>query len=232
MAQNEKSRRDFLKESAAGVVGVTVLSHAAVSNAAGAIDTPSVDKKQLVSALGDTIIPTAPGYSGYQHLEAYGITDEVLKALPGITQQDMDVFNAATREFFGGKSFVELSADQRTEFLTWIVASFPAGSYSDSESKPEQTAKLGANVKTLQQVFRTVRNRILVTFYRNFPEDKVARDKNDLPLLPPGDQHQIVNPNTKQLVTGWDVAGFPGPLTWEEEEARRAKWMKIKWFKD
>jgi hypothetical protein len=30
-------------------------------------------------------------------------------------------------------------------------------------------------------------------------------------------------------VTGWDVAGFRGPLTWEEEERRRAYYKKIDW---
>ena len=42
---------------------------------------------------------------------------------------------------------------------------------------------------------------------------------------------RIVNPNTQQLVTGWDVAGFPGPLSWDEE-TRRAKWKKIRWVND
>jgi hypothetical protein len=31
------------------------------------------------------------------------------------------------------------------------------------------------------------------------------------------------------LVTGWDIAGFAGPLSWEEEEERRAKYKKINW---
>ncbi|MBI4463424.1 MAG: GMC family oxidoreductase, partial [Acidobacteria bacterium] len=46
------------------------------------------------------------------------------------------------------------------------------------------------------------------------------------------DTHQITNPNTKQLVTGWDVAGFKGPMEWEEEEQRRAMMKKAYpfWF--
>ncbi len=30
----------------------------------------------------------------------------------------------------------------------------------------------------------------------------------------------------KKLVTGWDIAGFKGPLGWEEEEQLRAKAKK------
>jgi hypothetical protein len=70
---------------------------------------------------------------------------------------------------------------------------------------------------------------VLVVYYQNYPEHRLARDKNDVPILPPGDQHQITNPNTERIVTGWDVAGFRGPLTWEEEERRRAYYKTIDW---
>jgi len=30
-------------------------------------------------------------------------------------------------------------------------------------------------------------------------------------------------------VTGWDIAGYRGPLTWEQEEKRRAEVQKIHW---
>jgi hypothetical protein len=30
-------------------------------------------------------------------------------------------------------------------------------------------------------------------------------------------------------VTGWDVAGFMGPLSWEEEERRREIVKRIDW---
>src|SRR5581483_3845908 len=216
----------------ASALGASILPKTILAAGSDLNNAPVVDKKRLVAALGDAIIPTAPGYPGYQRLEQYGITDEVLKALPGVTQQDLNVFNAATAEFFGGKSFLELDSNQREDFLNMIVASFPPDTFGSAggggASSAQLAAKLDANaVKTLQNVFRAVRTRVLQVFFRNFPEDKIGRDNNGLPLLPPGDLHQIVNPNTKQLVTGWDIAGFPGPLSWEEEQERRARWMKI-----
>jgi hypothetical protein len=234
---NKITRRDFLKESGAGVAAIGVLSQKLAAKSADLANAPAVDRKRLIEALAETLIPTAEGYPGYQHLEQYGITEEVLKGLQMLSQQDLNLFNAAAGEVYSGKSFLDLDPEQRTEYLHFIVASFPAGAYNDPGPAKSSAAELSAQVdrnavETLQKVFRFTRNRVLVTFYRNFPEDRVARDKNGLPLLPPGDLHQIIDPNTKQLVTGWDVANFPGPLSWEEEEARRAKWMKIRWEND
>lgn len=231
------TRRDFLKESGAGVAVIGVLSQKlGAKNAADLAHAPAVDRKRLIEALAETLIPTADGYPGYQHLEVHGITDEVLKGLQMLTPQDLNVFNAAAGELYSGTSFLDLNPEQRAEYLHLIVASFPAGTYNDPEPT-KSSADLTSHVEqsalsTLQKVFRFTRNRVLITFYRNFPEDRIARDKNGLPVLPPGDLHQIIDPNTKQLVTGWDVANFPGPLSWEEEEARRAKWMKIRWEND
>ena len=234
---NKITRRDFLKESGAGVAAIGVLSHKLAAKSADLANAPAVDRKRLIEALAETLIPTADGYSGYQHLEPYGITDEVMKGLQMLSQQNLNLFNAAAGELYSGKSFLDLDPEQRAEYLHLIVASFPAETYNDPEPAKTSAAELTAHVDhdaiaTLQKVFRFTRNRVLVTFYRNFPEDHIARDKNGLPLLPAGDLHQIIDPNTKQLVTGWDVANFPGPLSWEEEEARRAKWMKIRWEGD
>jgi len=66
-------------------------------------------------------------------------------------------------------------------------------------------------------------------FYSNFPEGKIARDANGIPISKPGELHQITNPNTPDLVTGWDIAGYRGPLTWEQEEKQRAEVQKIHW---
>jgi len=236
------SRRQFVKNTGAAVVGASVLPRVVLSKSAVDIrNAPAVDRKQLISALGDTLIPTAQGYPGYRRLEQYGITEEVFKGLQDVPQQDWNVFNACSGEFFSGKSFVDLSGDQRAEFLNLIVDSFPPETFNAANlvEAPHGGAAKGAGslpgkfedsvVQTLQRVFRLVRARVFTTFYRNFPEDHIARDKNKIPILPPGDLHQIVNPNTEQLLTGWDVAGFPGPLSWEEEEQRRAQWMKIRW---
>ena len=101
-----------------------------------------------------------------------------------------------------------------------------AGSGSLADALPAQT------IETVQMIFRLVRIRVMTVFYQNFPENKIARDANRIPILPAGDQHQILDPNTSELVTGWDVANFPGPLSWAEEEERRARWMKIHWHSD
>ena len=235
------SRREFLKETGVGALGVGVLLPGVLR--AEVVDysqAPAVDKKELVAALGDTIIPTDMGYPGYRRLEQYGISEEVLEGLRGIQQEEWNVFNAVTGEFFQGKSFVELQEGERAEFLEIVAESFPAdtfevGSASAGKSKPagSLTAKLSKEyVDKMQKVFRLTRVRVFRVFYQNFPEHKIARDQNKIPVLPAGDLHQIINPNTPRLVTGWDVANFPGPLSWEEEEARRAKWMKIHWHED
>src|SRR5262249_41908137 len=80
--------------------------------------------------------------------------------------------------------------------------------------------------KTRLQIFyRGARARILSVYYRNYPEHEVKRNAQGEPILKPGDTHQIHNPNTKKLVTGWDIAGYRGQPDWEEEEEQRA-WAK------
>lgn len=244
------SRREFLKSmgAGAGAIGVSVALPRVLSAASVDLsNAPAADKKQLIAALGDIIVPTAQDDPGYKSLEQYGITDEVLKGLQGISQQDCNVFNAAAGEFYNGKGFLDLNEEQRTEFVHRVVDSTPKGSYVGGlkygaelevqEATPAAAAALAAKfdagvVQTLQKVFRFTRSRVFLVYYQNFPENHIARDKNKIPILPPGDQHQIINPNTKELVTGWDVANFPGPLSWQEEESRRAKWMKIHWHND
>lgn len=247
MTHKEISRRRFLKTTGAVTIAASVgAPHILSAATVDPSDAPFVDIKQLVASLGNTIIPTAEGDPGYKTLESYGITDEVLKALP-LDQQDCNVFNAAPTDFFNGKSFLDLTEEQRTEFLQMVVDDFPPGAFAGAlaagpgvfvqaveEAKPNGSGqliqKLDANtIKTVQNIFRLTRSRVFSVFYQNFPENHVARDANNFPILPPGDLHQIINPNTKQLVTGWDIANFPGPLSWEEEEARRNQWKKIHW---
>jgi hypothetical protein len=248
------SRRWFLK-----TTGLSSLSFWGVLNRLWAgppaqAGLPAVDPKRLVAALGDTIIPTAEGYPGYKRLEQHGITDEVLKGLEGISQADFDLFNAASRDLFNQRLFVDLNEQDRAVFLQTLVESFPAGSFgvadfsalTHAERNRQDPATLGEEPRAkarqalsatlppetlarVQNLFRLVRIRVLTIFYQNFPENEIARDQDGIPILAPDDQHQILNPNTSELVTGWDVANFPGPLSFAEEEARRAKWMKINW---
>lgn len=197
---------------------------------------PAVELKALIAAMGDTLIPSAPGYPGYRGLEGHGITEEVIRGLQGIDQKEFAVMNAATRDFFDGTLFIDLDEEKRTRFLQMVANSFPAGSFGEPAMSVEDGSLQGIlsteTIGIIQKLFRLVRIRILIVFYQNFPENKIARDANRMPVLSPDDQHQILDPNTSDLVTGWDVANFPGPLSWTEEEERRARWMKIHWHSD
>ena len=125
MEKERITRREFLKETGAGTLGVGIALPQMLS--AQAVDysqAPAVDRKQLVAALADTIIPTADGYPGYRRLERHGISDEVLKGLTGIRSEEFNVFNAAAREYFA-EPFVELKEEERTAFLEVVVESSP-----------------------------------------------------------------------------------------------------------
>lgn len=208
------SRREFVKRSAVGSAAIAAAS-SALASAPAALD---VDRRhQVVSALGDAFIPSAPGDPGYKDLEQYGITDYVLKNLK-ISDDMVQALNDGAKPFFAGKTFLELDEKQREQYLETIVD----GSKLTDEKQRSQ----------LQTIFRASRTRILTVYYQNFPENNVKRNDKGEPILKPGDKHQITNPNTKQLVTGWDIAGFKGPMEWEEEEQRRAmmKKMYTHWF--
>ena len=45
----------------------------------GSEEVPAVELTKLIAVLGDTLIPSAPGYPGYRRLEGHGITEEVIK---------------------------------------------------------------------------------------------------------------------------------------------------------
>ena len=232
------SRRWFVKTVSLASMTLWGAINRLWSQSSGAQEVPEVDLGELVEALGDTLIPSEPGYPGYRRLQGHGITDEVLKGLQGIERRDFSVLNAATRNFFNGRLFVDLNESERTRFLQMVVNSFPEGSFgppavalaAGSGSLADSLAPRA--IETVQKVFRLVRIRVMIVFYQNFPENKIARDADRIPIVPAGDQHQILDPNTSELVTGWDVANFPGPLSWAEEEERRARWMKIHWHSD
>jgi gluconate 2-dehydrogenase subunit 3-like protein len=210
MEPENSSRRDFLK-----TVGMATASVAVSGSAMAFPAAPTADRKGIVAALGDTLIPSDPGDPGYKDLESHGITGEVLKALPGVSDNDSRLFNEKSKDKFADKTFLELSEAQRGEYLRQILDGSAA---SDAKE-----------LETLRRVFRNTRRRVLSVYYSNFPENTWPRDKSGAPMLKPGDLHQITNPNTKELVTGWDQTGFFGPLTWEEEERRRNWMKKIHW---
>ena len=215
MEKKDVSRRDFLKTTGMGAAAIpTTLAGISTGQVQGQAAT-TVDRSAVIAALGDTIIPSDPGDPGYRTLEPYNITAEVMKGLSGLSDDSLSAFNGSAASFFSGKTFLDLSESQRADYLNLII---------DGSRITDQTLR-----GQLQSVYRLTRIRVLVVYYQNYPEHRLPRDANDVPILPPGDTHQITNPNTDRVVTGWDVAGFRGPLTWEEEERRRAYYKKIDW---
>lgn len=207
------SRRDFLKTASA------VAASAAMAGPSwSALAAPAVDRHAVVAALGDALIPSDPDDPGYKDLEPYKITEEVLKALPGVSDADLELLNEKSKPRFGGKSFLELSGPEREQYLRQIV---DGSAVADAKE-----------LETLRRVFRNTRRRVFTLYYSNFPEHQWPKDRNGMAILKPGDQHQITNPNTKELVTAWDQIGFVGALTWEEEERRRNIVKKVHWHEN
>lgn len=176
--------------------------------------TAPVDRHGIFAALGDTLIPSDPGDPGYKSLEAYRITEEVMKGLGAIRDEDLDLFNRACGEFFDGRTWLQLTEPMRADYLRMII---DGGRFADK-----------ARLRVLQRVYRQTRTRVFDLYYRNFPENVIPRDGSGAPILRSGDRHQITNPNTKRLKTGWDVTGFRGQMTWEEEEAARARNRRLR----
>lgn len=207
---DEISRREFVKQT---VVGTAALAGASAGALEAAAAPPMDPNKQIVAALGALFVPSKAGDPGYRELESHGITDYVMQKLP--VADTLDAFNAAAREFFDGKAFLDLDEKQREQYLALIVE-------GTRISNADQRAHL-------QTTYRGLRSRILRVYYSNYPANEIKRNAAGEAILKPGDTHQISNPNLfkeKGLVTGWDVAGFKGPLGWEEEEQLRAKAKK------
>jgi len=131
--------------------------------------------------------------------------------------EQLETFDNAAR-LLTGTRFAQLGEEQRESFLYQVI-----------EGKDFEDPAL---LQACQEVYQLCRSTIFRLFYRNFPENVVPRDANDFPILQPGDEHQLTNPNTKKLVTGWDIANYGGPMTWEEEEERRARFKKVHWHED
>jgi len=214
MGRKRVSRREFLKSASTGPAAVALLPGVMY----GSSETPQTGmahRRAVFAALGDTLIPTDQADPGYKSLESYNITEEVMKGLTAITEGDLEAFNRGSAEFFDGRDFLRLTESQRADYLRLIIA----GRKFTNKSQSVVT----------RRVYERTRTRVFTVFYQNYPENVIPRDAQGVPTLKPGDKHQITNPNTNELVTGWDIAGFHGPLTWEEEEERRQKFKKINW---
>src|SRR5262245_19848891 len=97
----EITRREFVKKSA---VATTVMAGAS-SGALEAVAAGTVENKQIVAALGSVFIPSKAGDPGYKELESHGISEYVMEKLP---IDSLAVFNSAAKQFFAGKSFLDL----------------------------------------------------------------------------------------------------------------------------
>ena len=218
MSKKQKvTRRNFIKQGSVGGLAVAVSEVQSVSGQTRD-RLPSDDRYLIFAKLGDTLIPSGPGDPGYRTLESYNITAEVMRGLESISDDDLALFNRHSEDLFKGKTFVELSEGERADYLNMIVD-------GDRITDSQVLAKL-------KTVYTLVRTRVFVVFYQNYPQHMVAQDDKGLPIISPGNEHQITNPNQPGLVTGWDIAGWKGPMTWEEEEQRRAYYKKKQWSGD
>src|SRR5947208_69872 len=116
------SRRDFIKTSAtagtvtiAGIAGVKATA-AELENSfsGGEPDSltpgqtsareqtfPRVNRRAILFAIGDTLIPSAPGDSGYRDLERYGITEEINRRLDEFPDADLEFFDKSSAGSLG-----------------------------------------------------------------------------------------------------------------------------------
>ena len=203
--ENRLSRRDFVKQ--ASVASAVYW----VPPTVGSLAEPAIERLAVVSAMGDALIPSAPGDPGYKDLEAHGISQEVLKGLQGLSDDLLAALNQSSQDLFDGKKMVDLDEKERESYLKEIIG---GKSFVDK-----------GTLFKLQTTYKMLRLRILTVYYQNFPENVVPKDSRGGPITK--DLHQISNPNTQELVTGWDVANYPGPVTWEEEERLRARMKNI-----
>lgn len=233
------TRRQFIKTSAtAGTATIVTIAGLSVIEAHGEItgeafapaagrgpascdpepegtehSTSKTNRVAVLFAVGDTLIPSAQGDPGYRDLEWYGISEEVNRRLD-MQDDDFTLFNESSVDLFG-KPFIDLPEEKRAAYFAAILK---AGSFKDDEKQ-----------KKLKEIYSHIREISFTVYYQNFPEDHWPRDTHRVPLLRAGDQYQVTNPSTPGIITGWDITGYPGPLTWEEEERRRAIFKKIDW---
>ena len=120
------SRRDFIRTTAATagtvtIAGVGGIKAAEAANSGSASmparsqpetqpqesakehSFPRVDRQAILFAIGDTLIPSAPGDPGYRDLEYHGITDEINRRLEEFPDADLDNFNKSSAELLGAR---------------------------------------------------------------------------------------------------------------------------------
>src|SRR5258707_8967233 len=109
------SRREFVKQTVAGTAIKAGVSTSALQSA----DVGPTDlNKQVLAALGALFIPSASGDPGFKDLESYGITEYVTQNFP---IEAYETFNTAAKQFFDGRTFLELDEKQREQYLDLII---------------------------------------------------------------------------------------------------------------
>jgi choline dehydrogenase-like flavoprotein len=205
---DEISRREFVKQAAAGAALLAGVSGGVLAGAEVTAD----PNKRIVAALGAVFIPSKTGDPGYADLESHGISDFVMQKLPAAL---LDTFNAGAQPYFDGRSFLDLNDDQRGQYVALVAD-------GSKLTDPKQKA-------LLQSFYRAARTRIMTVYYGNFPLEDYKPDAQGVPLTQPGDTHQVTNPDVwkpKNLVTGWNIAGYKGQPGWTEEVELRDKQKK------
>jgi hypothetical protein len=206
------TRRRFLRQTGLGILATSAVEQVSAAPQAAIAVPASATPLQVVSALGDTLIPTEePQYPGYRRLESFNISTYVwnqLRVVDRVTPQNLVLFNESSKVAMD-KTFLELDSAERARHVDRLFA----------ETDGDTAA---------HKVLRQARERIFGVFYRNFPYHTIDRDAKGTPIA--SDKlHQIINPQKTDLITGWNIAGYRGPLSWAEEEDRRARFKKIHW---
>jgi hypothetical protein len=207
MKEKSLTRRGFLRAgatvSAVGASGILNLPDLAAAAAAE----PASPRHAFFLALGETLIPSSPESPGFKTLDAQGITAELVDQLANVADDQIELFNKTAAGPFG-KPFVDLAPDDQAAYLRAILAG---------------DAKLGdpAVVQKLQTLLRLARTRAMTLFYQNYPQHRVKRDAQGNPVRNPQESELVYNPNTPELETAWDITGFGGPLSSQQEQERR-----------
>ena len=109
---------------------------------------------------------------------AAGLVTEIR---PGAIEE----FNNTARQYFDGKNFLELDDQQKEQYLELILT---PGKIADIKVRAELVA-----------FYRTIKFRIMETYYKNYPEHEAKRNSQGEPILKPGDLHQLPTPTPRKL---------------------------------
>ena len=139
-----------------------------------------------------TLIPSEEGKPGFKSLQSYGITEEVNKSLTALEDELFVTFNQASSRFFEGQTFIELSEEDRAQFLRKVISG-------------EEFRDRNLHQK-VRRLFRLVRISTFRVFYSNFPEGRIARDIMEFPF---SSQESFIKSPTRTPLTGSPAGTSP-----------------------